>query len=396
MTAIDLEALHHRWSAELESELPDAIALRHRLHADPRVSGDESDTADAVVAALPDGVVRRIVGTGALVRYGGAGPAIALRAELDGLPITERTGVPHAASGSVMHACGHDVHLAGLVAVCHAAQRISLPVPLEAILQPREERPPSGAADIAASPAATDWSAIVAAHVQPQLPDGSVGVDAGPVNAGTDEIEIVVEGRGGHGGYPHTVRDPVLAMCQIVVSLQQLASRRVDPTVGTVLSIGQLHAGTSSNVVPDRAVATGSFRVMRDSDREALLATMREIVTHTALAHGCTATLLAEQAEPVLVNDEALATGASGWLTRSGEQIASFRSFGADDFAHYCAITRGLMVFVGTGRTGDGAAEEAGLHSDRFLPADRTVRRIGHALIAGYLAAVPLASPRTE
>lgn len=394
MTAIDLEALHHRWTAELESELPDAIALRRRLHADPRVSGDESDTADAVVTALPDGVVRRIAGTGALIRYGGAGPAIALRAELDGLPITERTGASYTASGSVMHACGHDVHLAGLVAVCRAAQRVSLPVPLEAILQPREERPPSGAADIASSPAATDWSAIVAAHVQPQLPDGSVGVDAGPVNAGTDEIEIVVEGRGGHGGYPHTVRDPVLAMCQVVVSLQQLASRRVDPTVGTVLSIGQLHAGTSSNVVPDRAVATGSFRVMRDSDREALLATMREIVTHTALAHGCTATLLAEQAEPVLVNDEALASGASEWLTRSGEQIVSFRSFGADDFAHYCPIARGLMVFVGTGRTGHGAGEDAGLHSDRFLPADRTVRRIGHALIAGYLAAVPLASPR--
>lgn len=102
--------------------------------------------------------------------------------------------------------------------------------------------------------------AVIAAHVQPQLPCGILGVTPGPTNAGTDVVDIVVEGRGGHGGYQHTIRDPVPALCQVVVSLQQLASRRVDPTVGTVLTIGQVHAGTTSNVVPERARAQGSFR----------------------------------------------------------------------------------------------------------------------------------------
>jgi len=237
-----------------------------------------------------------------------------------------------------------------------------------------------------------DLDAVIAAHVQPQLLSGILGVTPGPTNAGTDVVDITVKGVPGHGGYPHTVRDPVLAMCQVVVSLQQLASRRVDPTVGTVLTIGQVHAGTTSNVVPEWARAQGSLRVMRDFDRTELLAAMEEIVTHTALAHGCSATLEVTPSEPVLVNDADLAAAAAGWLRRSGAIVDdTFRSFGADDFSHYCHRTRGLMLFVGTADEGD--PQSPGLHSDRFLPGDALIEQVGQALIAGYLGAITGRAP---
>ncbi len=389
-----LKALHGQLLAELAKELPAARALRHRLHADPRVSGDEDDTAAAVVAGLPTGAVDVIAETGRWVSFGGHGPPIGLRAELDALPIVERTGAAWSASGPVMHACGHDLHLAALSAVCRAAARVTLPRPIVAILQPREEGVPSGGADVAESGRLDDLEAVIAAHVQPQLPFGVLGATPGPTNAGTDVIDIVVEGVPGHAGYPHTTRDPVLALCQVVVSLQQLASRRVDPTVGTVLTIGQVHAGTTANVVPGQAVAQGSLRVMRDSDRTELIATMDEIVRHTALAHGCAATLSATRAEPVLVNDIGLALAATQLLRSTGAVVdESFRSFGADDFSHYCHRTRGLMLFIGTHEDHGGASNSPGLHSDRFLPGDALIEPVAQALIAGYLAALSSPTP---
>ena len=153
-----------------------------------------------------------------------------------------------------MHACGHDVHMAALVAVCRAARQLDLPVPLVALLQPREEGVDSGAVDVVAEGGLDGIGAIVAAHVQPQLPAGVVGVTAGPVNAATDEFTITVRGRGGHSGYPHTVDDSVLALSAIVVSLQQLSARRIDPVVGVACMVNQLRAGSANNVVPDVAV----------------------------------------------------------------------------------------------------------------------------------------------
>lgn len=208
----ELDELHLKLRAAVADELPGAIALRHRLHADPRLSGDEADTTVEVVRALDAGPGHEVAGTGRVVRIGDLGPTVALRAELDALPIVESTGVPWTSQGEAMHACGHDVHLAALVAVCRAASRIGVEVPILAVLQPREESSPSGAEDIVRSGvlAEHDVKAIVAAHLQPRLPDGVVAVTPGPVNAATDEFEVTVTGVGGHAGYPHVARDPVL------------------------------------------------------------------------------------------------------------------------------------------------------------------------------------------
>ena len=383
----ELEELHLKLRAAVADELPGAVALRHRLHADPRVSGDEADTAAEVVRALDAGPGHAVAGTGRIVRIGGDGPPVALRAELDALPIVERTGVPWASTRAAMHACGHDVHLAALVAVGRAASRIGVDVPILAVLQPREESAPSGADDIVRSGVLTGVRAIVAAHLQPRLPDGVVAVTPGPVNAATDEFEVTVTGAGGHAGYPHVARDPVLALCQTVVSLQQVASRRFDPVLGAVCSIGQISGGSAVNVVPETASARGTVRVMRDEDRAVAAALIEEIVAHTAAAYGCSGQVRFDPGEPVLVNDPALAAGAAARLTAAGVTTdATFRSYGADDFSHYCGVTRGLMLFVGTAPP-DGSAAP-GLHHERFLPPDRMIGRIAEALLAGYLAAI--------
>ena len=257
-TAVTMAELAARLRAGVAAELDDAVALRHELHAVRRAFRRGVQTAARVAAALGAPDAPAVAGTGRLVRIGDQdGPCIALRAELDALPITEQTGVPWASQTGAMHACGHDVHLAALTAVCRAASAAGaeLPVPVLAVLQPREEAIPSGARDLVASGllAAQHPSAIVAVHLQHQLPLGTVAAAAGTVNAATDDIEITVEGVGGHAGYPQLTADPVVALCQSVVALQTAVSRRSDPTHAVVVSIGMLQAGQAANVIPRAA-----------------------------------------------------------------------------------------------------------------------------------------------
>jgi amidohydrolase len=378
-------SLAEAWRDAVRRELGVALALRHEVHARPELSGDESDTADRVTAAIGRGPGRVVAGTGRLVEVaGGRGPgAVALRTELDGLPLVERTEAPWRSRNGLMHACGHDVHMAAVVAVARAAATLQLPVPLLALLQPREEGADSGARDVVTEGALADVSAVVAAHVQPRLPAGVIGVTPGAVNAAIDEFTVTVSGQGGHSGYPHTVTDSVLALASIVVSLQQLGARRVDPVVGIACMVNQLRAGTANNVVPELAVGSGTVRTMREEDRRQAREALAEIASHVAEAHGCTAEVHIADGGPSLVNDEHLATRAFLLLEEMGHPVtAEFRSFGSDDFAHYCAGTRGLMMFVGTGDTG------GGLHDATFVPGDDYVATVADALVAGYCAAV--------
>jgi amidohydrolase len=266
--------------------------------------------------------------------------------------------------------------------------RVGVPRPILALLQPREETSPPGALDVVESGVLADCGVdtVIGAHVQPRIAHGVVSAAPGAVNASTDEFEVTLHGQGGHAGYPHLLRDPILALSQLVVSLQQLASRRIDPVFGAVCSIGRIQAGSAANVVPNSASAFGSLRLMREKDRDRALEALADIVHGTARAHGCTAELEISPCEPVLNNDAALAAGAQRWLRHAGFGVdEAFRSFGADDFAHYCGNgTRGLMLFVGLGDT----AGVPSLHDERFLPRDEAVTQVAHALVAGYLAAL--------
>jgi amidohydrolase len=390
--------------AGIERELPLAVALRHRLHAHPELAHAEEWTAAAVEAellaetgmlaggaCLPASVAcATAAGTGRIARVGPTGgAAVAVRAELDGLPIEERSGAPFSASGGAMHACGHDVHMAALVALTRAARALGeeLPAPLLAVFQPSEEAYPSGAEQLARGELAElAPAAVVAAHVHPELRWGTVALDEGAVNASCDAVQITVEGEPTHGAYPHHGRDPILAIAQVVVALHAEVGRRIDPLRAATLTIGVLEGGGAENVIPPRARAKGALRAHRPEDRLALRKLVTEIVDGIARAHGCRGSVVLTPGEPALENDPQIVATARELLASADLQGApEWRSCGSDDFAFFAALAPIAMAFVGL----DGAEgfKRRPLHHPELLPPDIAVRAVARVQAVLFLAA---------
>jgi metal-dependent amidase/aminoacylase/carboxypeptidase family protein len=413
-----------RLLAGIERELPRAVELRHRLHAHPELAHAEHQTAAVLAEELPVACAT-VAGTGLLARIGPAdGAPVGVRAELDGLPLRERTGAPFSADGAsaAMHACGHDVHMAALVALARAAHGLgdALPAALLAMLQPSEEAYPSGAEQLVAElgllptvpttsastpaaasipatltpaapaapvPAMLPPAAIVAAHVHPELPWGTVALDPGTVNASCDHVAITVAGEPSHGAYPHRGRDPILALAQIVVALHAQLGRRIDPLHPATLTVGVLGGGSAENVIPEHAHARAALRAHRPEDRLALRALVLEVVAGIASAHGCRGTVELTAGEPALENDPAIVASARELLPTVGLTAApEWRSCGSDDFAFFGALDAPLaMGFVGL----DGAEGFATrpLHHPELLPPDAAVGAVARAQAVLYLAA---------
>ena len=380
LTPAAVEGLRGALDAALAGELDLAVRLRHELHAAPDLSGAEEPTARRVAAALGDAGAPQVAGTGRLLRIGpAAGPSVAVRGELDALPVTEQTGAAWASPDGTMHACGHDVHLAALTALGRAARAVDLPVALLAVLQPREETFPSGALDIVDSGQlqAHQARAVIGVHLQHALPAGTIGAAAGAVNASSDELEITVTGIAGHAGYPHLAVNPVPALCAVVLAMQQVASRLTDPTHTTTLSVGAVSAGRAANVIPETATARASLRTFDADDRARLHQALVEIVGSISAGYGCAGGLTITLGEPPLVNDPALTTASWPWLGRAGFTVADdFRSCGADDFSYYAQVAPALMLFTGT-------PDAVTLHHPRFLPPDAMVGQVARAMLAG-------------
>jgi amidohydrolase len=376
-----------RLFAALDKHLPDAVALRQRLHQEPRLSGDEDDTTRMMADALglPATFLER---GGALLRLGdGPGPAIGLRAELDALPVVEDTGVPWASTSGLMHACGHDVHLAATLAVTRALLEVGAPCPLVVTLQPREETLPSGARDVVESDefAVSGIAVMLGVHVQPRLVQGHFAATPGPVNAAADQFTIVVNGLPGHAAYPHLTADPVVAAADLVGTLQYLVSRQVDPTNPTVLTVGSISGGNSPNVVPGSVRMSGILRTFDEHDRSRLHEAIASAARAVAQVHGCEAEVEVSRGAPVLDNEPELTTTAAIWLERAGLHPGpALRSCGADDFSYYCDAVPSLMVFLGVGTD---APDQPGLHHPRFLPPEQTVGEVARAMLGAYLGA---------
>jgi amidohydrolase len=383
------EPLLEQLLAGLERELPAALELRRRLHSRPELAHAEDHTAATIAAELPTASTA-VAHTGRMARVGPAGgDVVVVRAELDGLPIGERTEVPFRATNGLMHACGHDVHMAALVALARAAHALGseLPLALVALFQPSEEAYPSGAEELAENElAALAPAAVVAAHVHPELPWGTVALDPGPVNASSDSLEIVVEGEPAHGAYPHQGRDPILAISQIVVALHAQLGRRIDPHSPAVLTVGVIEGGSTENVIPARARARASLRAHRPADRLLLRELVEEVVAGTAAAHGCRASVTLIPGEPALENDPGIVSFARELLAPAGLAPArEWRSCGSDDFAFFGALAPIAMGFVGL----DGAEEfeSRGLHHPEFLPPEEAVGNVARAQAVLYCAA---------
>jgi amidohydrolase len=376
--------------ARLDDELPSAQRLRQRIHANPELAHHEHSTAAAIAQRLE--LQTEPAGTGLVACTGGGGKAVAVRAELDGLPIEERTQAQFASVNGAMHACGHDVHAAALVALLRAARTLEqqLPAPLMAVFQPSEEAYPSGA-KMLVDEGHLDRRvrAILAVHVHPDLPWGVISVGQGPINAACDNLAITVEGRAAHGAYPHLGRDPILAISSIVMGLNTLVSRRLDPLHSAVLTVGELHSGTAENVIPAQATATLTLRTYEDADRRALRALIEQLVTSTAQAYGCSARIEMTEGEPVLENDGRISQCAAKLAAAAGFRLADPpRSCGSDDFSFFGVVAPIAMCFAGL--SGAPGFEPQPLHHPRFLPPDDAVVSVARAQAVLYAAAAYL------
>ena len=362
------------------------IDLRHRLHAVPEPGHSEWKTAGLIRESL--GSTSHQLDTATVVHIGPTDRGtVILRAELDGLEIPEPSHSEYASTNGWMHACGHDVNMAALVGTVAALRAVEdqLPVGVTAVFQPAEESYPSGARRLVdnAERLFANPLAAVAVHAHPDVPADHLAVGEGTINASSDAFEITVEGRGGHGGYPHRSDDVILAMSATIMALQQIPSRRIDPLEAVVVSIGSVHSGAAANVLPTSARCTGTLRAMTAGSRRALRESLEATAITTAAAYGCRASVRFELGEPPLVNSPALVEAFLRWAPLTSHPTTpQFKSMGADDFSFFGEIAPTLMVFAGApSRFGP-----AQLHSPDYLPHDEAVLLTAAAYCCGVAA----------
>jgi amidohydrolase len=390
------------------------VAWRRDLHQHPELSNREFRTSKLVFAHLQKlGLQPHLLGgTGVIAIVKGAlpGPRIALRADMDALPLVEQVELPFASKVTaqyngetvgVMHACGHDAHTAILMGVAEqlAAMRKDLHGEVLLVFQPAEEGAPKGetggARRLLAEGLFADFKpeAMFGLHVNSGLHAGEIGWHAGPFMAAAESFKIVVTGRGSHGARPWLGADPVLAASAIVVEAQSIVSRRLDLTKQpAVLSFGALRAGNRSNIIPDSAELIGTIRTFDPAMREQLVAELKRVATNVAAAHDTSAQVTVPDGDsyPTVVNDPALLARSLPALQRAGADAVREIgvSTGAEDFALYAQQVPALFIYIGATAPGIDPASAPSNHSPRFALDERSLavgRRALLALALNYL-----------
>ncbi|KEF41189.1 MAG: hydrolase [Cyanobium sp. CACIAM 14] len=371
----------------LQAVLPELIQVRRHIHRHPELSGHEQQTAALVAGELRrwGWQVREGVGrTGVVAELGPAdGPLVALRADMDALPIEERTHRPYASCRQgLMHACGHDIHTAVGLGVARllagVAERLKARVRL--LFQPAEETA-QGAAWMRADGAMEGVRALFGVHVFPSLPVGTVGVRSGSLTAAAGELEVEVLGEGGHGARPHQSTDAIWIAARVVSGLQEAISRRLDPLHPVVVSFGRIEGGKAFNVIADHVRLLGTVRCLDLEVHAQLPGWIEDTVHALCRGHGGEARVHYRCISPPVHNDPALtelvAHAAVDLLGRSRVQWLEQPSLGAEDFAELLADTRGTMFRLGVA----GPEGCAPLHSNSFDP-DEGCLEVGVKVLA--------------
>src|SRR4051794_8480601 len=349
---------------DVEPVLEQVVAWRRHLHRHPELSFHERETADFVAQTLEGfggGLdVTRPVEHGVVARLetGQPGPVVALRTDIDALPIEEQSGVDFASeSPGVMHACGHDGHTAMLLGAARALTDARDTLPggeLRFVFQPAEEMAPGGARDLVAAGVVDGVDLIYGCHLWTPLGYGKVAAMPGPFMAAADFFTLAITGRGGHGGLPHLADDVVAIGAQVVTNLQHVVARRIDPLERAVLSVGAFRAGDAPNVLPDRAELAGTVRSFDREVRERMPKLIEEIVRGVTSAHGAAYELDYTFGYQPVVNDEA-ATALVREAIGPGERADLAPIMGGDDFSAYLAEAPGCYAFIGAGDEDAGA-----------------------------------------
>jgi amidohydrolase len=386
-----------RWTAEARRVAPSMRRWRADFHREPELAYEERRTQAKIVAALeaigvPYRTFPKFTGVVGEVGAGRPGPVVALRADMDGLPVVEATGWRNASRiPGAMHACGHDVHLAALLGAAAVLKRRerSLGGPVTLLFQPAEEQGERGGArPLLDRGALRDPRAsfVLGQHVAPEIPLGQVGWKKGAMMASADRFLITVHGTGGHAAMPHLGPDAIVVASEIVQGLQALVSRATDPLDPVVISVGSIHGGTRHNILPDSVVLEGTVRTLSPETRRRTESLLRRRVRRLAESLGATATVSYYRGYPVTVNHpDATETVAGGLATEFGEAALTPLErpvMGAEDFSRYLEQVPGAFLFLGVGRRGRAQR----LHSPGFLPPDESLTIGAAVLLAGTAA----------
>jgi amidohydrolase len=377
----------------------DVIRWRRQIHRRPEFGFEEHETSALVQRELEAAglEVRRVAGTGIVATLRGAlpGKTLALRADMDGLPIEERSGVEFASEISgAMHACGHDAHTAMLLgaAVSLSRERDRLSGAIKFLFQPAEEGPGGARPMIEAGALESPRvDAVAMIHVWPTLPAGVVGLRRGAMTASCDDFDIEVRGRGGHGGYPHHAVDTIPVAAEIIGALQRVVSREIDPLQSVVLSIGRVEGGYRRNVIADTTRLLGTVRCLDEAVRRELPERVERIVAGICAAHRAQHQVNFEFGYPSVVNDAALTDIvmriAAGVSEAGGVRELSVPTMGAEDFAYFAQEVPGCMIRLGCASPED--HEPASLHSPQFR-LDESAMTAGVALLRTLAHRLPL------
>jgi amidohydrolase len=373
------------FDAELRRQL---VELRRAIHADPELSFQEERTAQKLERALSSVAadsVTRVAKTGVVALIRGRsrrGPVVALRGDIDALPVREETGLPFASHNEgVMHACGHDVHATWAVGAAALLAREPAAGDVLIVLQPAEETG-KGAPAILESGALDNVRAIFGGHVDRRFVVGEVVADDGPLAASADNFEIELAGQGAHAARPHESTDPIVGLGALIGALQTIVSRRLNPATPGVVTIGTVRAGTASNVIPDRATLTGTVRAVDAPSRRLMLDEVKRIAETIAAAYRLDARVTLDLGTPPIVNPP----NATAWARLAAASLLGaehvvplgFLNLAGEDFAHYMERIPGCFLRIGAREPG-GATIPA--HAPKFYAAEDSIF-VGAAVLA--------------
>ncbi|MER9129970.1 M20 aminoacylase family protein [Mesorhizobium sp. M0768] len=358
--------------SDFADKAAELAAARQHLHAHPELSFQEHETAAYVAERLESWgyeVTRNVGGLGVVGRLRqGSGRSIAIRADMDALPITEATNLPYASQASgKMHACGHDGHTTMLLGAAeYLARTRHFNGTVNLIFQPAEEAGKGSGAQATIADGLFErfpCDAIFGLHNHPGAPTGSFLMRAGPLMAASDTVTIRIAGRGGHASRPHLTVDPIVAAANIVMTLQTVVSRNVNPIETAVVTVGTIHGGTASNVIPEHAEITLSVRSFSAEIRDRLEQRIRNIAALVAQAHGATVEIEYERGYPVVVNSEretSFATDIAVELVGQDKVSVCPLIPGSEDFSYFLEHKPGCFLRLGNGE------DSAILHSSKY------------------------------
>lgn len=372
------------------------LSAVHTLHQNPELSEQEHETTQFIRSALTGmgiEILNYPLNTGvlALIRGGLPGPTIVLRADIDALPITEDPANPVVSCRhGIMHACGHDVHTAALLgaAMMLSSRREELSGQILLIFQPAEELS-TGAIAVLESGIFRDYkpAAFFSMHVMPDIPEGKVSVQSGPIMAAQEGFTIQVHGKGSHGASPHLSHDPIMAAVDIVNTLQKLDSRMIDPLKPFVLSVCSFHGGAAFNIVPEECSVMGTCRYLHNELREHIVHTLQSMAEHTASIYGCHAETSFYKSLPANVNHPSLlplAVESAALVMGQDAIMQAPMRMSSEDFSMFSSVAPTFMYHVGCGNHENSPP----LHNSRFRVNDNVL--LNSAVLMAETAAAAL------